>query len=129
MAKITVPNTNAEVRVTVRNPFAQNQIPPGAETTVYEGRVLAPHRWLTDREFCLTGDPRWPVRVINMGLVERLDFLQGSGRSVSTDIQTWSVKGSKGNEYTVTRNSARWTCTCAGFQFRHACRHITELSQ
>ena len=129
MAKITVPNTNSEVRVTVRNPFAQNQIPPGAETTVYEGRVLTPHRWLTDREFCLTGDSRWPVRVINMGLVERLDFLQGSGRSVSTDVRTFTVKGSRGNAYTVTSTSSRWTCTCPGFQFRHACRHITELSQ
>lgn len=129
MDKITVPNPGAEVRVTVRNPFAHNHIPPGPATITYQGSVLEPHRWLTDREFCLSGDCRWPVRVINMKLVERLDFLQGSGRPVTTDTRTWQVKGSRGHEYTVTRNASRWTCTCPGATFRGTCRHITELSQ
>lgn len=35
------------------------------------------------------------------------------------------VKGSKGNSYFVDDEAK--TCTCPGFTFRGACKHITEL--
>jgi uncharacterized Zn finger protein len=35
------------------------------------------------------------------------------------------VKGSKGNSYFV--NVEENTCTCPGFTFRGACKHIKEL--
>ena len=41
--------------------------------------------------------------------------------------QTWTVAGSKGNEYTVSLNRGRWSCSCAGHQFRNRCRHVDEL--
>jgi hypothetical protein len=126
--KMILPQVGSEVRVQVHNPMARGQIPPGPETMEYLGRVLDPYRWLTDREFCMTGDAAWPIRVINLGLVRYLEFVSGTGRQVHTATQTWQVKGSRDNEYTVTRTASRWTCTCAGFQFRRNCRHITEIS-
>jgi len=121
-----VPEVGAHIEVTVANPQASGQIPPGPGLTVWRGEVLAPHRWLTDREFCMTGDSAWPVRVINMSLVRGLRFVTGQGRTINTAVQTWQVPGSRGNVYTVTKNAAGWSCTCAGWQFRRNCRHVTE---
>jgi len=43
--------------------------------------------------------------------------------------QTWEVRGSKGDIYTVSLSDGRWACTCPGSMFRGTCRHITELAQ
>ena len=123
-----LPEVGSEVRVRVHNPMARGQIPPGPDTQEYLGRVLDPYKWLTDREFCMTGDAAWPTRVINLGLVRDIEFISGQGREVRVDTQTWQVKGSRDNKYTVTCTATRWTCTCAGFQFRKNCRHITEIA-
>lgn len=40
--------------------------------------------------------------------------------------QTWTVTGSKGDNYTVSLDGDRWACTCSGFQFRSRCRHVEE---
>ena len=39
---------------------------------------------------------------------------------------SWSVKGSKGNVYTVKLSEGTFSCTCPGFSFRRKCRHIEE---
>jgi hypothetical protein len=41
--------------------------------------------------------------------------------------RTWTVAGSRGDSYTVSENNGEWLCTCAGFKFRSACKHVTEL--
>ena len=43
------------------------------------------------------------------------------------DEKNWTVKGSKGNFYTVRLKGGQYTCTCAGFGWRRKCRHITEI--
>ena len=122
-----LPQVGAEIRVQVRNPFAARQIPPQPEITEYAGRVLDPYRWLTDREFCMTGDEAWPIRVMNLALIEDIQFVSGTGQEIDTTAQSWQVAGSRGNTYTVNRSRSTWTCTCPGFQFRKNCRHISEL--
>ena len=42
--------------------------------------------------------------------------------------RTWTVAGSKGNEYRVTQELGTWSCTCSGFKFRGQCRHVAEIS-
>ena len=42
------------------------------------------------------------------------------------------IKSSKGNEtYTVKQNGVtkKWSCSCAGFQFKRNCRHITQVQK
>lgn len=125
---VTRPQPGSIIEIEVVNPFASRMIPPQPASTVYRGQVLKSYRWLTDREFCMEGDEKWPIRVINLANVARIDFERGSGDAIDTTAQTWEVTGSRGDRYLVTRDAGGWSCDCKGFQFRKSCRHITELS-
>lgn len=124
---LTRPEPGSIVEVEIHNPFAARMIPPQPTQTVYKGQVLKSYRWLTDREFCMEGDASWPIRVINLGSVVRIDFESGSGTTIDTQSQSWEVVGSRGDRYLVTRDSSGWSCDCKGFQFRKSCRHISKL--
>ena len=72
-----------------------------------------------------------PVRVreIPLNRVSNIEYADGRStalQKVDTDIRTWSVAGSRGSVYAVTRANSSWTCSCPGFQFRKSCRHIKE---
>lgn len=45
----------------------------------------------------------------------------------STATKTWIVKGSKGDEYTVTEDSGNFQCSCSGFRFRGSCKHVEGI--
>jgi len=49
-----------------------------------------------------------------------LEIMQAKKESTLVEF-----KGSKGNSYWV--NPEEKTCTCPGFQFRGACKHLTEI--
>lgn len=121
-----IPNLDSMVRVTVRDVIGPSMIPPRSDTQTFEGRVVRPHSWLTDREFCITGDAKFPIRVVNAATVVKLEMLSGTSKNIDTSIKTWTVLGSKGNQYTVRRWSGGWSCTCPGFQFRKSCKHTAE---
>lgn len=40
-----------------------------------------------------------------------------------------TVQGSKGETYYLTEDEGVWSCTCPGFKFRGACRHVAEKQQ
>jgi hypothetical protein len=103
-------------------------IPPQPAFNEFEGTVLTPYKWLNDRQFCLSGDKDWPIRVINIMSVDDLQVITGELKTIDIDAKIWTVNGSKGNKYTVTRNSSKWDCTCPGFGFRKTCKHVSELS-
>ncbi len=41
--------------------------------------------------------------------------------------RSWTVKGSKGDEYRVTEHNGNWACTCSGFKFRGNCKHVKSI--
>jgi len=125
---IQVPTKDSKVKVTVRYDMGPRMIPPQPNFHVFEGTVVPSYKWLTDRQFCMTGDEQMNIRVINMDLVNDIELLSGSMKEVDTDVRVYEVAGSKGNKYIVTKNSKGWDCTCPGFQFRKACKHVSELS-
>ena len=121
------PQPGSVIEVELYNRFAKAMIPPAPDPRVYRGQVLKSYKWLTDREFCMSGDDAWPTRVINLGNVVRLDIESGSAVAIDTSTQTWEVQGSRGDRYLVTRDSQGWSCDCKGFQFRKTCKHITDF--
>lgn len=123
-----VPTVGSVVKVRTSYSQGPRMIPPQPAFHEFEGKVLPPYKWLNDRQFCMSGDDNWPIRIITMDFVEDLNILSGSFNTIETDVKTWEVPGSKGNKYVVTRNSQGWSCTCPGFSFRKTCKHVSELS-
>lgn len=118
------------MQVTVRNPeharphiwlFEQ------PEFFHYEGEETS-LKWANpDTELCLTtGNPEWPVRVIQRSRIVSLDGKDYRARPINSPVVVRRISGSKGQQYTLTGTQGRWTCTCPGFQFRHNCRHTAE---
>lgn len=124
-----VPTIGSVIKVKIKDSFGPRMIPPYPDNRVYEGKVVKSYPWLSDRQFCMTGDDNWPVRVININSVIDLNVISGSVKKINTEIKSFEVMGSKGNKYIVTSNSKGWTCTCPGFQFRRQCKHIVELGK
>jgi hypothetical protein len=82
-------------------------------------------KWLKPGELALsTGNPEFPFRVIQRNLIDTID---GSVvKYTDSAVKTFTVKGSKGDHYTVTVGGNRVHCTCSGFQFRKTCKHVKE---
>lgn len=117
------------MKVIVRNPQFERQhvwFFEQPEFFEYEGEETK-LKWTNPDEMCLTtGNPEWPVRVIQRRHIVSID-----GKSVkkaTASVITKVVKGSKGAEYVVTGSNGKWNCTCPGFQFRHNCKHTAELA-
>jgi hypothetical protein len=43
--------------------------------------------------------------------------------------RSWTVKGSKGDEYKITELNGNLSCTCSGFRFRGQCKHVESIRQ
>ena len=46
----------------------------------------------------------------------------------ASNIKTFKVVGSKGDEYMVSQDHQTWSCTCSGFKFRGDCKHIRQVA-
>ncbi len=93
----------------------------------YEGNEVAV-KWLRPDQIALsTGNPEFPFRVISRNKIVSIDNKPVEQQKEST-VKTFSVKGSKGDTYTVTVSPGKYHCTCSGFQFRRSCKHITEFA-
>ena len=98
------------------------------------GTVVKSERWMGPEEFCLeTGDPSYPVSIINLRYVADIrdpEGEQGEVRSVEQpDFRSFRVPGSKGDEYTVTVRGNSWGCDCKAAQFRGACKHVKQAQE
>lgn len=96
--------------------------PPYFDYTGEEVRV----KHVSAQELALTtGDPEWPVRVIRRDHIISIDGVP-QAQAPQAQPQTRVVKGSKGNDYTLTLNGGLWRCSCPGYQFRNSCKHVAE---
>jgi len=85
-------------------------------------KMLAYIRQGTDQEFWF----KQPIRISRSGrrfqLVEANPFSGMGGRIQNTR----EVQGSRGAVYIVNRDDG--TCTCPGYTYRGACKHVKELA-
>jgi hypothetical protein len=111
------------MQVTVQNPlFGSDRyrfLQP--EFFTYTGDSVTLKHVGADALALSTGIADFPVRVIPRAWITMIDGVAYTHASSQTQIKI--VKGSKGEEYTVTLG-AKPHCTCTGFQFRKTCKHI-----
>lgn len=115
------------MKVKVRNPeFGRKNVWffDQPEFFEYEGEEFNA-KWIDPTQLGLTtGNPEWPVRVIARKHIVSID--NKAFEQTKSDIKTFKVKGSKGDEYVVTIGNGKMNCTCSGFQFRRNCKHVKE---
>jgi len=83
-------------------------------------------KWLKPGEIALsTGNPEFPFRVLQKSQIVSINNQVMEHKESA--IKTFTVKGSKGDSYTVTIDGSKSHCTCSGFQFRKSCKHVKEV--
>jgi hypothetical protein len=131
MADQYTPKVGEEVEVVLRNPSAiDRQKFPGNDTIVFHGTVIGGAPYDPKDSFRITGDTLMPFRVISRSMV-----LSCNGKKVkqaetfaAPTAKHFSVKGSKGTDYTVTiSENGKASCVCAGFGFRKTCSHVDAV--
>ena len=90
----------------------------------YEGNEVQVKHCTVDQLALTTGNPEWPIRIIQRGRIVKIDGSPVAPAQSATVTRV--VKGSRGDEYTVTGANGKWNCTCPGFQFRRSCKHTSE---
>lgn len=95
------------------------------EFFVYEGEQVPAFKWSEPGTICLTtGDPFFPIRQIHPDSIVSIDDAPVEPPKKTVEERVLVVPGSKGATYTVTIGPRGNSCTCAGFGFRRACKHV-----
>ena len=112
----------------MRNAYASYvQIP---EFNTYTGRVVLNHGAVRSGQIGLTNDhPEFDLRVIDIERIVSLGDEEVVSEPNKPSSQAWTVQGSKGETYVVTLDHGRFDCTCPGFQFRKACKHVDSFKE
>ena len=131
---VAVPKVGSRVRVTTMYPnhVVYRGDTNGYVTYVREG-VVVQSIFNDPFKFAVkTGDPDHPVSEYNAKSqhVVKIEYVTGSATKVATDRKAWKVKSSKGDRvYIVERVNGKFSCTCAGFEFRKDCKHVGAVSK
>jgi hypothetical protein len=103
-------------------------------TRTYQGQVVKSASYDDPLSFRMTtGDPSYPIRVVPLENVTKLENSDGTSVSKTetkkVEVTAWEVKSDsrKGGTYTVTREGSHFSCTCLGFTYRKSCRHTIAI--
>ena len=101
-------------------------------TDIYTGTVVQPFSWLDADAFCLTGDERFPVRIIRISDVVKIVAATGEvakSAAAPAPKNKWTIKGSAGNIYFVTNTGTQWSCTCIAGKHGRTCKHVVAAKK
>lgn len=118
------------MRIKVRNRnHARRHLLAGhhPEFQIWEGEQVKAPDWVVPGTIALTtGNPQWPVRLIDPEVIVSIDEEQVAAPRVDNGIRVIEVNGTKpGVKYQVTIAPGVRSCTCPGFTYRKSCRHIS----
>lgn len=107
---------------------------PRETVDCFEGEVVPSFPWLGDDYLCITSDdPKIPVRSIKIARITRIIDEHGAATELKTgapvERNSWTVKGTKGDTYVVTRGAGNWRCNCVAGGFGRQCKHVTEVKK
>ena len=126
-----IPKIGSEVTVTVRNAMADFRHLYGSgvisEHVTFTGTVAPTERWQDAKRTLnlTTGIKSFPVRSIDMARVVSINGVKSkSVKAAVSKTRTWIVAGSRGQNYIVTEENGRRSCTCPGYHYRSNCKHI-----
>ena len=122
---MNIPMPNSVVSVTTR--YRSILINSKSDFTFHKtkGKVIKSPKWVPADCFCIeTGNPNFPMSVINMKFVTELKLITGKSHS----IRKFKVKGPKG-EHVVTLSGKHLSCDCIGFKYHAKCKHVTAVEK
>ena len=98
---------------------------PQPQYITYEGDSVPAPKWAAEGTIALaTGNPLWPVRLIDPSLIIEINGDVAVEAKPDPTTRTVTVEGSKGQNYVVTITPTGRSCTCQGFAFRNKCKHL-----
>lgn len=125
------PKVGQKVRVTYRTRDIYFKAKSEFTNEWVDGIVLPNHKFVNPNAFVLRVNCQLaPVREIDLKNVIDLQYFDGTEATtneVDNEVKTIVVKGSKGDEYTIVKTGNNTTCTCVGFQYRKACKHLEMI--
>ncbi len=129
----TLPKVGETVTVTVKQDNRMFLV-WRPETVTYAGTVVPSFPWLDPDEFCMsTGLLQYPVRTLRLSNVSKIVLATGKELEIAKQIPAltnqWTIKGSAGAVYFVSRIGNTWTCTCIAGQHAKLCKHVKEAQR
>lgn len=125
-------NAGETVTIKVKNPIwpmrkAYASYVDIPEYNTYTGTVIRNHKAIRPDQIGLTtGNKSFDMRVIDINRIAGFEDSPEAAKA-KAEYKTYVVKGSKNAEYIVTQDHNQLTCTCPGFGFRRACKHVDEI--
>lgn len=123
MKNIPTPGSFVEVTTKFRNIHIRDASPFNYVTK--KGKVVKPPKWVSADAFCIeTGEPNFPLSVININYVDSIKIISGE----SSNVRKFEVSSKKG-KYLVMLNGSHYSCTCIGFKYHSKCKHVTAVKE
>lgn len=100
-------------------------------TSIDFGVVVPSEKFDDPKSFRLaTSNKIFPVSVIPLMRVVEISGVEVKKVSVKNNDRVWVMPSSNGkSSYTVSRVNGIYSCTCVGYSFRHACKHVNKAKE
>jgi len=123
-----IPAVGSKVKITTEHKSIFNDTFGQMQEHVLEGVVVPNNKSTHPGYFSVRVNCEYvPIREILLANVKKLEIDGKKAKATQKaayEEKTWVVKGSKGDEYTVTKIGSKMSCTCVGFQYRRKCKHV-----
>jgi hypothetical protein len=130
---MNIPLVGSVVQVTTKHPEIFYFSAEKYRLNTITGTVLKSEKWMGPAQFSVaTGNPNFPVSIIDASNVHKLDVLTGSSKKITAqgDERVFKVHSkSTQKDYIVTVKGIKLQCTCVGFEYRKHCKHASAVAK